>query len=89
MTSNYAIRSIVIVVIGADSDNDNEKKSLKLKKKESSIDIYSEMQKISRGNTMEDLCNIIHNNEASSTTISKPIPIPKNKTKYHYGEYYT
>jgi hypothetical protein len=89
LTSNYAIRSIVTVVVGTDYDMDTDTNLESLKNREKSIDIYTEMQKISwfsksNNNTMDYLYDIqqffeqsilLDNNE-NTNAISKPIPIP-------------
>jgi hypothetical protein len=89
LTSNYAIRSIVTVVVGTDYDKDTDTNCESLKNREKSIDIYTEMQKISwfsksNNNTMDYLYDIqqffeqsilLDNNE-NTNAISKPIPIP-------------
>jgi hypothetical protein len=89
LTSNYAIRSIVTVVIGTDYDKDTDTNCESLKNRETPIDIYTEMQKISwfsksNNNTMDYLYDIqqffeqsilLDNNE-NTNAISKPIPIP-------------
>ena len=90
MTSNFVIRSIVIVDVGTDYYHDNELNHESLKYRENPIDIYAEMQKISwfrnsKRNTIDYLYDIqqffeqsilLDNNE-NINTISKPIPIPK------------
>ena len=89
MTSNFVIRSIVIVAVGTDYYDDNETNQESLKNRENPIDIYAEMQKISwfrnsKRNTIDYLYDIqqffeqsvlLDNNE-NIKTISKPIPIP-------------
>ena len=91
MTSNFVIRSIVIVAVGTDYYDDNERNHESLKNRENPIDIYAEMQKISwfrnsKRNTIDYLYDIqqffeqsvlLDNNE-NINTISKPIPIPES-----------
>jgi hypothetical protein len=91
LTSNYAIRSIVTVVVGTDYANTES-----LQNREKSIDIYAEMQKLSwfsnsTHNTIDylydikqffDITDLLDNNE-NPNAISKSIPIPiPNQNNY-------